>query len=149
MLNIFAAGNVGNDAELNYTPSGSPVCTFDLAVRVPQQGGEYGTQWIKCTVWGKSGEAAAKHIKKGAGIVMMGRPKIEAWKHRDTGEIQTKLNIQVDRWQFVSGGQRQDDAATTEREPDEPRRRPEQPPAPLPDDEDAPPIDLDEDVDFF
>ena len=147
MLQIFAAGNVGNDAELKYTPSGSPVCSFDLAVRVPQKGGEYGAQWVKCTVWGKSGEAAAKHIKKGAGIVVTGRPKIEAWNHRDTGELQTKLNIQVDRWQFVSGGQRQDDAA--EREPDEPRRRPEQPPAPLPDDKDAPPIDLDEDVDFF
>lgn len=147
MLQVLAAGNVGNDAELKYTPSGSPVCTFDIAVRVPQQGGEYGTQWVKCTVWGKSGEAAAKHIKKGAGIVVTGRPKIEAWNHRDTGEIQSKLNIQVDRWQFVSGGQRQDSDAP-EREPDESRRRPEQPPAPLPDD-DAPPVDLDEDVSFF
>ena len=66
---IVLIGNLGNDPELRYTPSGVPVASFDLAVKKSWTDAEGGKQekttWFRVTAWRKLAEIAAQYLAKG------------------------------------------------------------------------------------
>lgn len=76
-LTLIAVGNLGRDPEMKFTPSGSAVCNFSIAVN-RQYNAPDGTQvkettWLRCNVWGKAGEACNKILKKGQKVLIEGR----------------------------------------------------------------------------
>ena len=73
---ITLIGNLGNDPELRYTPSGVPVASFNLAVKKSWSDSEGGKQekttWFRVTAWRKLAEIAGQHLVKGKQVLIVG-----------------------------------------------------------------------------
>jgi single-strand DNA-binding protein len=103
-------GYVGADAELRYTPGGEPVAGFSLAVTDKSKSGDEHTEWYRCSVWGKSADVAKEYIKKGGQVMVIGRPRVETFKRRDS-TMGAMCHITVDRFVLLgsaNGDGRQD-----------------------------------------
>ena len=73
---ITLIGNLGNEPELRYTPSGVPVASFNLAVKKSWSDSEGGKQekttWFRVTAWRKLAEIAGQHLVKGKQVLIVG-----------------------------------------------------------------------------
>jgi single-strand DNA-binding protein len=70
-------GNVGREPELRYTPQGTAVVNFSLAVEKPPRRMQDGRwerpedpQWVNFTAWGKRAEFINQWITKGAMLLV-------------------------------------------------------------------------------
>ncbi|MEH1648184.1 single-stranded DNA-binding protein [Pediococcus pentosaceus] len=90
MRQITISGNIGKDAELRSTNNGMQVSNFNVAVRQnrPDNNGEYGTDWFRCSVWGTRASTVEKFYKKGSHVVITGSLSIN--------EYNGKTQLQVD-----------------------------------------------------
>lgn len=90
MRQITISGNIGNDVQVNSTQSGNKVANFSVAVRQnrPDNNGEYGTDWFRCSVWGTRASTVEKFYKKGSHVVITGSLSIN--------EYNGKTQLQVD-----------------------------------------------------
>lgn len=74
---LTIVGNLGRDPELRYTPNGSAVCSFSVAVNesyVRSTGEKVdNTIWFRIAAWGKMGEACSKYLAKGRPVLVVGR----------------------------------------------------------------------------
>lgn len=104
---ITLIGNLGRDPELRYTPQGTAVCDFSVAVndRKRDKSGEWQdvTTWFKITFWGKQAENASKYLTKGRQAYIEGRLQVEEWTDRD-GNNRYTLAVQGTDIQFLSDG---------------------------------------------
>ncbi len=84
---IILVGRLTRDPELRYTPNGSAVASFRLAVndrwrdKEGQQREE--TLYIDVTVWGNQGEVASRYLSRGRPVLVDGRLRMETWQDRD------------------------------------------------------------------
>lgn len=117
MLNAEIIGNLGNDAELKYSASGSALLTFNVAAnfRVKSQEGEWEdcTEWVRVTMFGARAEALGSYLRKGTKVYVSGRLQARPWTTRD-GEIRAGLEIAAGDVELCSSrqqdeGQRQSD----------------------------------------
>jgi len=73
-FHMVLVGNLAADPELRYTPGGTAVCNFRIAVnqRVPAGNDEWEVvpQWFKVACWGKQGEACNQYLKKGSRVLV-------------------------------------------------------------------------------
>lgn len=94
---VMIIGNLGRDPEMRYTPSGSPVTGFSVAVsrRWNSRDGEQReeTEWFNVECWDKLAEIANEHLAKGKQVFVEGRLKTDSWEDKQTGEkkYRTKL----------------------------------------------------------
>lgn len=104
---ITLIGNLGRDPELRYTPQGTAVCDFSVAVndRKRDKAGEWQdvTTWFKITFWGKQAENASKYLTKGRQAYIEGRLQVEEWTDRD-GNNRYTLAVQGSDIQFLGDG---------------------------------------------
>jgi len=74
---IIVAGNVGQDAEMRYTPSGAAVASFSVATnrQYTASNGERvkETIWFRVSAWGKQAEICNQYVKKGMKVLVEGR----------------------------------------------------------------------------
>ncbi|MDD5728636.1 MAG: single-stranded DNA-binding protein [Victivallales bacterium] len=107
---VILLGNLTRTPELRYTPSGSAVCEFGLAVnrKYLSNGQEKEeTCFVNISVWGKQGESCQRYLEKGSAALIEGRLQYEQWEDRDTGKKRSTLRVVAERVQFV-GGRRED-----------------------------------------
>lgn len=68
--------NLGNDAEMRFSPTGTPVVNFRAAVNrswVGQDGQKQEkTTWFRVNYWGKAAEAVAPYLTKGKLVMVKG-----------------------------------------------------------------------------
>lgn len=73
---ITLVGNLGNDPEMRYTPSGVPVASFRLAVNkswTTQDGQRQDkTTWFRITTWRKTAEIVSNYLTKGRQVLVIG-----------------------------------------------------------------------------
>lgn len=69
---IVIAGNVGRDPEMRYTPSGSAVTSFSVAVS-DGFGEKKKTIWFRVSAWEKLAETCNNYLKKGSKVLVEGR----------------------------------------------------------------------------
>jgi single-strand DNA-binding protein len=119
MLNKFMGiGHLGADPELRTTTSGTSVCELRIAIneswfdKASNERKER-TEWIRCVVWGASGENCAKYLRKGSKAFVEGRIHTREWNDKD-GNKRYTTEIVANSVQFLdskgSGGQRQEPA---------------------------------------
>jgi single-strand DNA-binding protein len=74
---IVIVGNLGRDPEMRYTPSGTPVTSFNIATNRKYTGSDgqqvKETTWFRVSVFGKQAEACAQYLKKGSPCLVEGR----------------------------------------------------------------------------
>lgn len=128
MAQITLTGNLGQDAELKFIPSGDPVLNFSVADtlnRKNKQTGEWeevSTTWWRVALWGKQAETLAAHLTKGARVVVTGDVHSREWA-TDTGEKRLSFDVKArtigiipraEKTGGFTGGTQQDSAPSTD-----------------------------------
>jgi single-strand DNA-binding protein len=108
-------GNLTRDVESRTVGSNNTtLAKFGLAVneKFTSQGEKKErTTFIDCIAWGKTGEIIAKYLKKGSPIfIEHGRLEFSSWDDKNGGGKRSKLEVVVERFQFVPTGQRDENA---------------------------------------
>ena len=133
---VILMGNLTRDPELRYTPSGSAVCEFGLAMNrsYKTSSGEQRdeTCFVDVTMWGRRGEVISEYFQKGRPIFIEGRLQFDSWEGQD-GRRRNKLTVVLDNFQFIGGrrGEGQggyDDRDRPQRGGSAPQRTPSAPP---------------------
>lgn len=141
---VFLAGNLTRNPELRYTPGGTAVAQFGIAVnrRYKNRDGQVQEEatFIDIEVWGKQAETASEYLTKGSSVLIEGRLKLDSWESKQTGEKRSKLRVVGERIQFI--GARRPQGAAADREKPQQAQTQETPPPPpeeeLPPEEDVP-----------
>lgn len=94
-------GHVGRDPETRYTAAGDAVTNFSLGVGWKTKDKE-GTEWVRCTAFGKVAEIAGEYLRKGKQCYVAGRMSTRKWTDKD-GQDKWTTEINVDRLQLLGG----------------------------------------------
>jgi single-strand DNA-binding protein len=99
MANITFTGNIGRDAELKYTQSGSPYMSFSVADSKSRktQNGDWETlaeQWLECTIWGSLAEHYDGKLTRGSRVTIYGDFMSRKYEAKD-GSKGTSLDVNV------------------------------------------------------
>ena len=96
---VTLVGNITDDPELRFTPSGLPVANFTVAVnrRVPKDGGweDKLEGFFRCSCWRDMAENVAESLQKGARVVVVGRLQQRSWEDQE-GNKRSTVEVQVD-----------------------------------------------------
>jgi single-strand DNA-binding protein len=86
-------GNLGRDPEMRYTPGGTAVTEFSLAVnRRRREGEQEETDWFRIVCWGNLAEIADKYLTRGTKIYVDGRLQIRRYTGND-GQERTSVVV--------------------------------------------------------
>lgn len=98
---ITVIGNLTDDPELRFTPSGAAVAKFRVA-STPRSYDKASGEWkdgeplfLACTVWRQAAENVAESLQRGARVVVTGRLKQRSYETRE-GEKRTVIELEVD-----------------------------------------------------
>lgn len=109
---VILAGNLTRDPELRYTPKGTAIAKFGLAVnRVwKNEAGESKeeTTFVDVDAFGRQAETLAQYMKKGSPLLVEGRLRLDQWDDKQTGQKRSKLGVVLEGFQFLGGGSRGD-----------------------------------------
>jgi single-strand DNA-binding protein len=111
MADIKFTGNLGRDAELKYTKSGSPYLSFSVADSKSRklESGEWETlaeQWLECTIWGSLAEHYDGKLSKGSRVTVYGDFMSRKYEAKDGSKgISLDVNVKgVDIMPSKNGG---------------------------------------------
>lgn len=94
---VILVGNVGQDPEVRYTPSGIPVGKFSLATneRYKDKNGEFQerTEWHTIVAWQRLAEIVGESVSKGAKVYVEGKIQTSNWEDRHSGEKKYRTEI--------------------------------------------------------
>jgi len=104
---VIAIGNLGQDPETRYVPSGAAVTNFSMAVSESWKDKQTGeqkerTEWINVEVWGKLAEICAQYLTKGSQCYIEGKLQTDSWDDKETGQKRYKTKVRADNVQFLS-----------------------------------------------
>jgi len=98
---ITVVGNLVDDLELRFTPSGAAVANFRIA-STPRTFDRQTNEWkdgdalfLSCSVWRQAAENVAESLQKGMRVVIQGRLKQRSYETRE-GEKRTVVELEVD-----------------------------------------------------
>src|ERR1035437_9450605 len=98
---ITIAGNLVDDPELRYTPTGQAVANFRVA-STPRFLDKATNEWkdgdslfLTCNVWRQAAEKVAERLERGMGGIVNGRLKQRSYETRE-GEKRTVYEVEVD-----------------------------------------------------
>lgn len=84
MNRVVLIGNLAQDPELRYTPSGVPVLHFTLAVNRPftTQEGKRDADFIPVVVWRKRATTCSEYLQKGSQVAVVGRLQVRSYQDK-------------------------------------------------------------------
>ena len=101
MLNkVILMGRITADPDLRYTPQGTAVLRFSLAVQrsYVKQGEERQTDFINCVAFRSTAEFISKWFSKGSQIVIVGNLQSKQWE--EDGKKRYGMDVIVDESYF-------------------------------------------------
>lgn len=133
---VMLMGNLTRDPEIKYTPKGTAIANFGLAVNrnYTTESGEKREEvtFIDLEAFGRTAEVIGEYLKKGRPIFIEGRLKLDQWDDKQTGKKMSKLRVVVDSFEFLSSREGGGPPAEGQGAPSAPaqRRAPSAPPKP-------------------
>lgn len=97
---VMLIGRTGREPEIKNTPSGSKVVTLSLGVDRKGKDGKKETDWIDCTVWGKTADVVEQYVKKGEKVCVCGSLQTRTWQGQD-GQNRKAYFVLVDRVELL------------------------------------------------
>jgi len=93
-------GYLGRDPEMRYLPSGKGLCTFSIATSESfegQKGRVEKTEWHKIVVFGPTGEACGKYLRKGSRAFVEGKIQSREYNVTDqrTGQQTKRTSTEI------------------------------------------------------
>lgn len=100
-IGLHVAGNITDDPELRFTPSGAAVASFTVA-STPRYFDVKTQEWkdgeptfVRCTVWREQAENIAESLRRGNRVVVTGTLRQHNWEDND-GNKRSRLEMQCD-----------------------------------------------------
>lgn len=98
---ITVVGNLVDDPELRFTPSGAAVANFRIA-STPRTLDRQTNEWkdgealfLSCSIWRQAAENVAESLQKGMRVVVQGRLKQRSYEDRE-GQKRTSFELDVE-----------------------------------------------------
>ncbi|HEY9409287.1 MAG TPA: single-stranded DNA-binding protein [Pseudonocardia sp.] len=98
---ISVVGNLTDDPELRFTPSGAAVANFTIA-STPRTLNRETNKWedgdalfLRCSIWRQAAENVAESLQRGMRVIAQGRLKQRSYETRE-GEKRTVVELDVD-----------------------------------------------------
>ncbi len=95
-------GNLTQDPELRFTPSGAAVANFTVA-STPRTFDRQSNEWkdgetlfMRCSVWREAAENVAESLQRGMRVVVTGRLVSRSWEDKESGQKRSVMEMQVD-----------------------------------------------------
>jgi len=141
MNKVIIMGNLGQDPDTRYMPSGTALTQISVATNRSWKDKQTGetkdeTSWHRCVAYGKQAETIQKHFTKGRKILIEGRLKYGSYEK--DGVTRYTTDIVIDRFEFVEkkSGDRPPHASERDQDGMPPQSRQQA------DDSEPPPTDL-------
>jgi single-strand DNA-binding protein len=100
-VTVTVVGNLTNDPELRFTPSGAAVANFTVA-STPRILDKATNEWkdgdalfLRCSIWRQAAENIAESLTRGARVIVTGRLKQRSYETKE-GEKRTVVECEVD-----------------------------------------------------
>jgi single-strand DNA-binding protein len=100
-VTITVVGNLTDDPELRFTPSGAAVAKFRVA-STPRFLDKQTNEWkdgeplfLSCNIWRQAAENVAESLQRGARVIVTGRLRQRSYETRE-GEKRTVYELEVD-----------------------------------------------------
>src|SRR5579884_1643588 len=98
---VTIVGNLTNDPELRFTPSGAAVASFTVA-STPRILDKATNEWkdgdalfLRCSVWRQAAENVAESLQRGSRVIVTGRLRQRSFETKE-GEKRTVVEVEVD-----------------------------------------------------
>jgi len=98
---ITVVGNLTDDPELKFTPSGAPVANFTVA-STPRTFDKQTNEWkdgdalfLRCAAWRQLAENVAESLTKGQRVIVTGALRVRQYERQD-GSKGTSVELNVD-----------------------------------------------------
>ncbi len=104
---VIIIGNLGQDPETRYMPSGSAVTNLRVATNESWKDKQTGeqkdrTEWHRVAMFGRLAEIAAEYLRKGSQVYIEGKLRTRKWQDKDGNDRYT-TEIVADEMQMLSG----------------------------------------------
>ncbi|GAP62578.1 single-strand DNA-binding protein [Ardenticatena maritima] len=97
---VMIIGNVGREPELRYTPNGTPVVNFSVAVgrqwTTPDGERHHATEWFNVVAWRELAEICARLLSKGKRVYIEGSLQTRSWEDSQ-GQRQYRIELVADQ----------------------------------------------------
>lgn len=99
-------GRLTKDPDMRYTPNGTAVATFTLAVNrnFTNQNGSREADFINCVIWRKSAESLANYCRKGTLLGVTGRIQTRNYENQQ-GQRVYVTEVVAERYQLLESRQ--------------------------------------------
>jgi single-strand DNA-binding protein len=101
---VMIIGNVGNDPEMRFTPSGKPVTSFRVATNriytTAEGERKQETEWFTVVAWNKLAEQCNQFLTKGRLVYAEGRLRTRTWEGQD-GQKHYRTEVIANRVTFL------------------------------------------------
>src|SRR5579884_1131477 len=98
---ITVVGNLTDDPELRFTPSGAAVASFTVA-STPRTFDRATNEWkdgdalfLRCSIWRQAAENVAESLQRGSRVIVTGRLRQRSFETKE-GEKRTVVEVEVD-----------------------------------------------------
>ncbi len=104
---VIIVGNLGQDPDTRYMPSGGAVTNFTVATNESWKDKQTGeqkdrTEWHKVAMFGRLAEISAEYLRKGSQVYIEGKLRTRKWQDRDGNDRYT-TEIIADEMQMLGG----------------------------------------------
>ena len=123
---VIIVGNLGQDPETRYMPSGKAVTNLRIATSESWKDKQTGeqreqTEWHSVVMYDRLAEIAAEYLRKGSQVYVEGKLRTRKWQDKE-GRDRYTTEIQANEMQMLGGKGGGGGAGTESRaEPREPR----------------------------
>lgn len=107
---IVLIGRLTRDPELRYTPQGTAVANFTLAVDRYKKGE---ADFIPIVVWQKQAENVAQYVTKGAQVAVEGRLQVRTYEDKE-GQKRTIAEVVANSVQFLDSKKKAESTKPTD-----------------------------------
>jgi len=105
---VILAGNLTRDPEMRYTPKGTAIARFGMAInrRWKSETGEMREEvtFVDIDAFGRQAEVVCQYLKKGNPFLVEGRLKLDEWEDKNTKQKVSKLRVVLEGFSFLSAG---------------------------------------------
>jgi single-strand DNA-binding protein len=94
---VAITGNLTDDPEVTFTPNGTQVANFRLAVtprvREGDQWKDGDTSFFRITAWRDLATHLADSLSKGDRVIVLGQLRTRSWEDKDSGEKRSVVEV--------------------------------------------------------
>jgi single-strand DNA-binding protein len=104
---VIIVGNLGNDPDTKYMPSGSAVTNLSVATNESWKDKQTGeqkdrTEWHKVAMFGRLAEISAEYLRKGSQVYIEGKLRTRKWQDKQ-GNDRYSTEVVADEMQMLGG----------------------------------------------